>query len=311
MARGFVTFATGNDKYYILARNLLYSFKIHNPCGIPFAIICDRENEFTEAFDDIVLMDSPSFSFLDKVRLPGLAPYDETIFIDADSLVCRNLSGLWDIVKSSPDFGIFGAIWEVDSEVGKREFKRGGHLRARMRFACTCQGGMYYIRKTPALIPFQELSLYILDHYEEFRMDGYLSPGDDNIFPLACSVLGFPPPEDWYNLFCFNPESDLKRLDIVNGVIEYRWRYCDKVLGENCFFVHFGSSYTEGWEYRREAYKVRCFIEGRQPAMSKIIGIWVSGRIKHFVRQSIICTRRIIPLRIKKILLIMRRKHIR
>jgi alpha-N-acetylglucosamine transferase len=57
-----------------------------------------RQNEFTSGFDDIVIIDNPSFSFLDKLRLVDLAPYDETIFIDADSLICGCLDGLWGIV---------------------------------------------------------------------------------------------------------------------------------------------------------------------------------------------------------------------
>ena len=95
--------ATGKRLYYILARNLLISYRLHNPDPQPFALICDRRNEITEEFDDVVIMDSPSFSFNDKLRLADLTPYDETIFIDADCLVVRNLSGLWDIVKDSPE----------------------------------------------------------------------------------------------------------------------------------------------------------------------------------------------------------------
>lgn len=42
--RGFVTIATGDEKYYKLAFNLLRSYKLH--CTgekLPFAVICDRK----------------------------------------------------------------------------------------------------------------------------------------------------------------------------------------------------------------------------------------------------------------------------
>ena len=87
--RGFVTMAVGKDYYYLLAKNLLISYKFHNPAPFPFAIICDKENETSALFDDVVIIDSPSYSYLDKLRLAELAPYDETIFIDADSLMIR------------------------------------------------------------------------------------------------------------------------------------------------------------------------------------------------------------------------------
>ena len=79
--------ATGKRLYYVLTQNLLISYRLHNPDPQPFALICDRRNEITEEFDDVVIMDSPSFSFNDKLRLADLTPYDETIFIDADCLV--------------------------------------------------------------------------------------------------------------------------------------------------------------------------------------------------------------------------------
>ena len=54
MTKGFVTIATGKEMYYAMARNLLMSYRFHNHGGPPFAIICDRENNYTEDFDDVV-----------------------------------------------------------------------------------------------------------------------------------------------------------------------------------------------------------------------------------------------------------------
>lgn len=55
--RGFVTVATGNEYYYKLARNLLRSYRIFN-FKYPFAILCDRNNKYTEEFDDVVILDN-------------------------------------------------------------------------------------------------------------------------------------------------------------------------------------------------------------------------------------------------------------
>ena len=176
--------ATGKRLYYVLAQNLLISYRLHNPDPQPFALICDRRNEITEEFDDVVIMDSPSFSFNDKLRLADLTPYDETIFIDADCLVVRNLSGLWDIVKDSPDFGIYGAVYDPESKMGKVELDRSGRLRDRMHAPCSCQGGMRFVRKSPKLEGFTELCLSILDNYSEFQMPGHSKPSDDMISRL-------------------------------------------------------------------------------------------------------------------------------
>lgn len=46
-SRGFVTIATGKEEYYRLAHNLLLSYKYHTENPLPFALLCDRENEYT------------------------------------------------------------------------------------------------------------------------------------------------------------------------------------------------------------------------------------------------------------------------
>ena len=48
MTRGFVTIATGSENYYRIARNLLRSYRLFTASPMPFALICDKENEYTE-----------------------------------------------------------------------------------------------------------------------------------------------------------------------------------------------------------------------------------------------------------------------
>ena len=93
--RGFVTIATGKTHYYKIAKNLLDSYRLNTGGKYPFAIICDRENEYTAAFDKVVLLKSPSHSYLDKLRLFDCLPWEETIFIDADCLVYGDIDRWW------------------------------------------------------------------------------------------------------------------------------------------------------------------------------------------------------------------------
>lgn len=92
MERGFVTIATGDEWYYRIAINLLRSYRLFSENPMPFALICDRERKETEEFDKVILMEEPSCTYLDKLRLPEYIPYDETIFVDADSLAFRDLN---------------------------------------------------------------------------------------------------------------------------------------------------------------------------------------------------------------------------
>ena len=298
--------ATGAMTYYVLARNLLISYRLHNPKTLPFAIICDRRNEITDEFDGVVIMDSPSFSFNDKLRLAELTPYDETIFIDADSLVVRDLGGLWDIVKDSPDFGIYGAVYDPDSELGRAELERSGRLRDKMHSPCSCQGGMRFVRKSPRLAGFTELCLFINKNYAEFQMPGHPKPSDDTIMPLACSVFDFPPSEDWWKIFCWFPESEIRELDVVKGVARYRWTVMNLELGEECFFIHFSTQATKEWLYNREVYRMLCHVEGKSPSRIRLGLIWVRS---FFMKMKRVFTYRVKVVAYRTLLSLRKRKQ--
>lgn len=107
MTRGFVTLATGHIKYYKMALNMLRSFRLHNP-DAKFAIICDKENEITKQFDTTVILEKANGDYRDKFSLLINSPYDETIFIEPDCLIYRNLDSFWDILAGKSDFSCFG-----------------------------------------------------------------------------------------------------------------------------------------------------------------------------------------------------------
>ena len=120
--KGFVTIATGNSMYYIMARNLLLSYRHFAKDPLPFAIICDRTNRYTDCFDDVILLRNPSRSYNDKLCLPSLVPYDQTIFIDADCLAYSDLNDMWKMFEGAPAFGVLGRQLPLDSEkVGSKK----------------------------------------------------------------------------------------------------------------------------------------------------------------------------------------------
>ncbi len=84
--RGFITIATGEEKYYRFAVNLLMSYRLYCPNPMPFAIMCDQENTYTAEFDQAVLFRKSEHPYFDKFELLKLAPYDETIFISLNQI---------------------------------------------------------------------------------------------------------------------------------------------------------------------------------------------------------------------------------
>ena len=135
--KGFVTIATGDTRYYKLAVNLLRSYRLHTGNPYCFAILCDRNNEYTALFDDVIILDNPTSSYIDKLRLFEYMPYEETIFIDADSLAYGDLNQWFQFFSendNSRDFSCFGfAIRDLSSNKG---WFRVSGMRGILRFYC-------------------------------------------------------------------------------------------------------------------------------------------------------------------------------
>jgi hypothetical protein len=215
---------------------------------MPFAIICDRENEYTSGFDTVIVMDHPQSNAFDKLRLLDLAPYAETIFIEADCLAYRDLNGLWKIFKDGPDFGTLGPVLPLDYEKGWifRDFL--GPYQGRIQQQYLHQGGVYYMRKD-RLEAFMQTCRDIYLHREEFH---FRLPNEEPIFALACTLHGFKPPKDWIDVFCYYPAVTVLRMDIKKGILSFALPY-RPVSPPGLFLVHWGTDNTRKPLYKREA----------------------------------------------------------
>lgn len=105
--RGFFTLATGDEKYYKFANNLLHSYRLHNS-DYPFAILCDRHNKYTKDFDQVIILDNVKKNYLDKFRILKDAPFYESIFIEPDCLIYRDISCFFDLLAKDSDLSSFG-----------------------------------------------------------------------------------------------------------------------------------------------------------------------------------------------------------
>ena len=221
MTRGFVTIATGDSHYYMEAANLLASYRYFTANPIPFALLCDEQNQYTEQFDDVIVMENPHRSYLDKLSLPVYAPYDETIFIDADCLAYRDLNDFWDYFEGADDFTAFGLSFPPHHK--KHWFKREdvGEYGDRISFIPEFMGHVYFIRKTERLAEFTRTCSEILERYGEFKFRLFDEPADEPIFALAMALHGFRPVDRTLAPICFLPFATYFRADISEGIAEF------------------------------------------------------------------------------------------
>ena len=129
MTHGFITIATGDEQYYRMAVNLLRSYRYFTGS---FAVLADRENEYTAEFDDVRLFPEARRNYLDKLGMFDLLPYDVNIFIDADCLAYGDLNVLFDVFDSADDFSCFGRVLPLDDKTGWFEYENLGELRPRV-----------------------------------------------------------------------------------------------------------------------------------------------------------------------------------
>lgn len=259
-SRGFITVATGRELYYKMAHNLLLSYRYHAKTPVPFAILCDRQSEWTADFDQVIIMDNPAFSYFDKMRILDLSPFDETIFIDADSLIYRDLNPLWDLFKDGPDVGVLGTILPLDDGIGWWDIQNLGELGGRVDYKIMCQGGIYYVRNSGKDLPaFIETCRFIEKHYLEYHFRLFEdSFSDEMIISLASCVHHFKPMKDWVDVFAFYPDVRLVDQDILSGTLVFDWhRYVDRLYRDS-FLIHFGTiNVLNRWEYKKEVFKLK------------------------------------------------------
>lgn len=248
--RGFVTIATGHERYYKIALNLLRSYRQFT----------DRENKYTAEFDDVILLKDASNSYNDKLKLFRELPFEETIFIDADSLAYGDLNEWWEIFKDAGDFSLFGYAWR-DLNCGRGWFVPSGmgEFQELIKFIPDFNGGVYYMRNTDACKKVFDLANYCAEHYSDYRFNGFSSPADEPVLALGMAVCGFEPVNKNDELV-FAPrrkqlDADIsipKAVFIKNKQQKYQVR-----------LIHFSNYRTQLSFYRSEVAKLTRISEGR------------------------------------------------
>ncbi len=249
MTRGFVTLATGNDKYYKMAVNMLRSFRYHNP-DAKMAILCDKENEYTAEFDDAVVLEKAYGSYKDKFRLLVDSPYDESIFIEPDCFVYRNLDFFWDILSRESDYSSFGwndsplNIW-FKSEESQQEIKK--YLPQLEAFPLF-NPGYFFIRKGEKCKKMYRDCMNIADYIMSnpiLKNDaGLLCNGklrDDPVLSLAMEINGFICNAKPRVGKCISLPSKCRidRIDFKNGMLDVTDKNGEEF--KNCAILHFSS----------------------------------------------------------------------
>ena len=114
MSQGIIYIATG-DKYLEEAMHSAASVKEVMPT-IPIALFTDKKIEENDLFEDVICIEDPTFSYLDKIEWVRHSPFDETIFLDTDTFVCADLSDVFQLLEKD-DLLICHDTWRSSLDI--------------------------------------------------------------------------------------------------------------------------------------------------------------------------------------------------
>lgn len=250
MTKGFITIATGKEEYYQLAQNLLRSYRYFCSNPLPFTVLCDRENEYTSNFDDVIIYkNGATNSYLDKLSLGEYLPYDENIFIDADCLAFGDLNPIFDYFQKADDFSCFGRVLPLDDKTGWFEYENLGDLKPQVTYVVGLHGGIYYMRKSEITQRiFSDARAFVPD-YPKFKFKGkFDTPGDEPLVALSMAVNKCKPvPFERKAICCYWEYIGDMNIDITRGKAMVE----KKTAGETVL-LHWGTRYTRELEYQKQ-----------------------------------------------------------
>lgn len=239
--RGFVTVATGSDGYYKMAADLLLSYRGRGKGKYPFAIICDRENEYTAMFDQVVVVDEFRKSTVDKLLLRH-SPYEESIFLDADMLVLENIDDLWDVFREADDVSVFGSVLPLDSQDGWFTYEGSGAYRDRIRYLLSMNGGIYYFRNTPRGQKIIADALKVIGDYNTIDFKYFDTPQDEPLMALSMVINDCRPCEKSYPMLILPACEEKITADYMGNVYEGKQK-------SDARLIHFSSPRTKLFLY--------------------------------------------------------------
>lgn len=248
-----MTIATGDKKYHDMAKTLVKSYKLTSEKPVRFGVITDNASDKFEEFDDVILIEDATCSYMDKIDIMRYSPYDETLFIDSDCIAFNDLNVFWKDFRGGGDFSAYGKVFNEDSDLAWFKISETLQYEKFLKYSIDLHGGIYYFRKSKYVDDIYKTCMDISNNYKSFRFKNFKKPADEPIIALAMAVNGAKPTEQINNRFCFLRNTKKLKADFFNRRLSYLFNDGYTTDGR---LVHFGTSRTILPLYQIEKRKV-------------------------------------------------------
>ncbi len=185
-------------------------------------------------------------------------PFDENIFIDADTLVYGDITSFFSYF---PMKGVkhFGKAYPVDTK-GKGWFDAEdiGKWGEKIHFCIYSYGGIIFASNDECTKQIYDTSIEILTHYFDYSFREFPKPSDEPIMALAMSIHNNPPiEENWLGTKCFyRVEKALSEVNVNKGLLAYSSKWNGKKYF-NVLLLHIGTAETKQWLYKSEILRLK------------------------------------------------------
>ncbi len=220
--RGIITIAHGKPRYLNMAKHLGWSLQHHAP-ELPRVVVSDADPAFFGDSFDQVIPHLPEYgrNVEQKLHLDLYSPFEETLFIDADSLVCKPLEWIFDSYQdlsfTSPGYefilpGQSDDQWRADFDKIFTHFE----ISQLPKF----NGGVYFFRKDATAEKVFKTARELWEQHDVFGIEEFrgAGPPDELLFSISMELHKTPtrPDDGLIMRTLFGLEGSLT-LDTLNG----------------------------------------------------------------------------------------------
>ncbi len=300
MTREVLSLACGKQIYFEMVASLARSFRWHNrDNAISFVIATDDPQKIppdvAEWCEVHVIENTDAVGFELKLSLDLYAKADRTLFIDADCLVTRDLTEVFDsfegktftcLGRNLSEGEWFGNIAERCQAIGAEQIP-------------VFVGAVYYFERGSSSKEVFDEARAQAEHYDELgivRLRG--RKNEEPLISIGMARYGFQASKDTGDFKCdVMGFAGLVKINIPAGTVEFNEPrrdflhvpYCDEKA--HPAIAHFNDAFTSMWEYRKETKRLRMIMaEGKSAsaaAFTSTLGTELPGRTTRFLKETL------------------------